>query len=511
MIDRGLRKVIFKLHLKGFSIRHIANRFSLSRNTVRKIIQQEGAMPEKTRCDKQHIDEALLRRLYEACSGIGQRVCEKLNEEEGIAVKYSTLTRMLREAGISKPPKTRCDSKPDEPGAEMQHDTSPYRLKLDGQLNQLIASLLYLRYSKRRYLKFYRAFDRFKMKCFFHEALTFWGYAASVCIIDNTNLARLRGTGKHAVIVPEMETFAKRYGFSFVCHAKGHPNRKAGEERSFRTVETNFFPGRTFRDLEDLNRQAFKWATVRMEHRPQGKAKLIPAKAFEHEHAFLKAVPSDMPGPYRPHTRLTDQYGYVSFDGNFYWVPGTSRLELTILEYADQLEIYHRREELATYALPPDGVKNKRFSPEGKPSPYMPNNRKRPTCEEQQRLRALGTSVSAYVDFVRQAKGIQPHAFIRKLDALRRQMSEELFVRAIERALHYRILSIEAIRRIALLYATEGAGLQPWLDVDARLEQRPEFQEGRLTEMPDLSIYDRMLDEDQEPDTDEDTEASIHG
>ncbi len=77
-----------------------------------------------------------------------------------------------------------------------------------------------------RYLKFYRAFDRFKMKCFFHQALLFWGCAARQCIIDNTNLARLRGTGANALIVPEMEGFGKQYGFVFRCHELRHPNRK---------------------------------------------------------------------------------------------------------------------------------------------------------------------------------------------------------------------------------------------------------------------------------------------
>ena len=71
-------------------------------------------------------------------------------------------------------------------------------------------SLLYSRYSKIRYVKFYRSFNRFKMHCFFHEALTFWNYAVDICIIDNTNLARLHGTGKNAFIVPEMEQFARQ-------------------------------------------------------------------------------------------------------------------------------------------------------------------------------------------------------------------------------------------------------------------------------------------------------------
>src|SRR6185503_2990132 len=54
-----------------------------------------------------------------------------------------------------------------------------------------------------------------------------------ICVIDNTYLARWRGLGANAVMVPEMEAFAKAYGFGFRCHAPKHSDRKAGEERSF--------------------------------------------------------------------------------------------------------------------------------------------------------------------------------------------------------------------------------------------------------------------------------------
>jgi transposase len=79
-----------------------------------------------------------------------------------------------------------------------------------------------------------------------------------------------------------MAQFAKQYGFEFICHEKGHANRKAGNERGFYTVETNFFPGREFASLEDMNRQAFEWATVRMANRPTTKTRLIPAQVFEY-------------------------------------------------------------------------------------------------------------------------------------------------------------------------------------------------------------------------------------
>jgi transposase len=305
MIDPDKRNAIFQLHQAGMSLREISRRLHVSRNAVRAIVKQQGKIVRKQREDKKQIDAELLERLYRECDGWIQRIHEKLVEEEGIQVGYSTLTRMLRELGLSRNRPTRCERVPDEPGAEMQHDTTLYRVKLAGQRTRLIASLLYLRYSKRRYLKFYRAFNRFAMKCFLHEALMFWGYAARQCIIDNTNLARLRGAGSRAVIVPEMNAFSKGYGFQFVCHAINHPNRKAGNERSFWSVETNFLRGRSFESLEDLNEQARQWATERMEHRPQTKARLIPAKMFEHERLYLNSLPKHLPAPYREHRRGT--------------------------------------------------------------------------------------------------------------------------------------------------------------------------------------------------------------
>jgi len=497
MVDPDKRRAIFLLHEKGMGIREIGRRLGVHRNTVREIIELEGGVPTKVRKDKIHIDPDLLRRLYEKCEGWRQRIYEILVEEYKINPTYSTLTRRLRELGIGRVEKTRCDQVPDVPGAEMQHDTSPYTVDLGGKPTKIIASLLYLRYSKRHYLRFYPVFNRFKMKCFFHEALTFWKCTAPICIIDNTNLARLRGTGPDAVMVPEMAAFAKQLGFEFLCHELKHPNRKAGDERGFYTVKSNFFPGRTFRDWEDLNRQAFDWATVRIYYRPISKTHLIPAKLFEHEQAYLKEVPPLLPAPYLIHERGTDQYGYAAFDGNFYWVPGMGREDVRVLEYSDQLKIYRGREFLAEYKLPPYGVKNARFSPEGFPKPrFQPNNRKKPTDEEEKRLRALGEVVGAYLDFALKPKGVQRHRFVRDLFRSAQQMSSSLFVTAVERALKYRITCVETIRRIAVMYMTEGVETTPSADVDETFRDREAYEEGRLTDEPDLSRYDDLLEED---------------
>ena len=250
MIAADKRKAVFLLHQEGMPIRQISRQLRLSRNAVRRIIAQSGQIPASIRPSALRLDPELLRQLHQECDGYAQRIMEKLREEHGLAVKYSTLTRHLRDLGIIGPASQRCERVPDEPGAEMQHDTSPFTVLVGAERLRLQASLLYLRYSKRRYLQFYPVFDRFHLKCFLHLALSHWGYAPRLCVIDNTNLARWRGLELQAVFIPEMEAFAKAYGFRFLCHAPKHSDRKAGEERSFLTVETNFIPGRAFQNLE---------------------------------------------------------------------------------------------------------------------------------------------------------------------------------------------------------------------------------------------------------------------
>jgi len=497
MIEPDKRQTIYVLYKEGMGIREISRHMRVSVNSVTIIVRQKGLIPDTPRRDKIEIDHELLVSLYKECSGWGQRIYEILNEDYGIKIGYSTLSRMIRELELGSRKKQRCDQVPDKPGEEMQHDTTIYTFEIGQKRIKVVASIIYLRYSKIRYLKFYRSFNRFQMKCFLHEALMFWGYAAPVCIIDNTNLARLSGAGSRAVIIPEMEQFALKYGFKFVCHEINHANRKAGNERSFYTTETNFIPGRNFESMEDLNKQGFSWATVRMPNRPVSKTGLMPYKAFEYEQSYLKKVPEFVTPPYLVHDRGTDQYGYASFDGNFYWIPGTSRHDVKILQYSDSLKIYHKRKLLGEYDLPSYGVKNTKISPKGQSKPKnQPNNRKRPTAMEEKKLRAVSPEVDTYLnDFALKLNGKKRHGFIRKLYGLYQKLTPSLFVKSIKRALKYRIADISTIERIAVLQLQSGIYDVRAVEIDMEYQSRKAYLEGRFTDEVDLTVYDQAEDE----------------
>jgi hypothetical protein len=57
-------------------------------------------------------------------------------------------------------------------------------------------------------------------------------------------------------------------------------------------------------------------------------------------------------------------------------------------------------------------------------------------------------------------------------------------------ALKYRITSLATLERIALFALQSGSGCWMGVAVDEQLRQRPAYQEGALTDSPDLSGYE---------------------
>jgi hypothetical protein len=289
-----------------------------------------------------------------------------------------------------------------------------------------------------------------------------------------------------------MVAFAANYGFTWKAHEIGHANRKAGTERNFYTVETNFLPGRTFGSLEDLNAQAIEWATVRFAQRPQAKTKLIPVELFETEKSALLKLSDYIDAPYLPFPRRVDEYGYCSFDGNFYWVPeSVSSKNVTMLQYSHHLRIMDGTFEAARYEIAADGVKNQMIVPPGhEAAPRgVPKNRKLGCDQEEKRLREQGDTVGIYLDMAKAPEnGVkQCPAFIRGLYALSRQLGPSLFHMAVQRALDYRVFDRAALERIAYqIIKTDVDAAFPINDTPQEYRSRSAYLEGQFSRENDI-------------------------
>ena len=170
-----------------------------------------------------------------------------------------------------------------------------------------------------------------------------------------------------------------------------------------------------------------------------------------------------------------------------------------MLQYADQLKIYHGRQVLGEYDLPPHGTKNETFYPRGhhKPS-QQPKWRKKPSSYEEKKLRVIDNHVDAYLSFVKTQKGLQTHRLIRALYGLSQKLALALFTQTIQRAHKYRITDINTIERIAVLQMKDTSQLLPAVSVDENLAQRDSYLQGWITDEVDLSTYEKMIEDDHD-------------
>jgi hypothetical protein len=257
--------------------------------------------------------------LLQECKGNLVRVHEEL-VAGGAELSYQALTGFCRRHGIGQPAKVASGRYEFEPGEEIQHDTSPHEVWLDGKKRKVQTASAVLCYSRMLFFQCYPTFQRFDCKVFLTEALRYFGGASGRIMIDNTHVVVLRGTGAGMVAVPEMEAFGERFGFRFVAHERGDANRSARVERPFWFIERNFLAGRRFAHWEDLNTQARQWCD-RVNSTYKKHLRAIPRELFAVERMRLKPLPSWIPDIYRIHQRTVDSEGYVAVSTNRYSVP----------------------------------------------------------------------------------------------------------------------------------------------------------------------------------------------
>ena len=315
MLDLDTRRAVFQLQALGHGIRAIARTLRISRNSVREVLRAGTA--EVPTLDRQqlgtpHLDA--LRALYADCQGNRVRVWAEA-QKQGLAISYPALTAFLRRQGVGMKVKQPAGQYHFAPGEEMQHDTSPHDVKVGETMRRLQCASLVLCYSRMIFARAYPVWNRLHARMFLSEAIAHFGGAAARCMIDNSSVIIAHGTGKDAVPAPEMAALAERFDFHFVAHERGDANRSARVERPCDYIERNFYPGRRFADLSDLNAQFATWCEqVNRSFRQH--LGFRPSEMHAAERPLLKRLPLYIPEVYDLHQRMVDIEGFVCLHRN---------------------------------------------------------------------------------------------------------------------------------------------------------------------------------------------------
>ena len=131
MLSQAQRTAILELHKQGVGKREMARVLGVSRASVRKVLRSDStAVPELQRLEKAEPYQQQILELFDSCQGNLVRVHEEL-VAGGAELSYPALTAFCWRHGIGYTPPVPVGHYGFEPGAELQHDTSPLPLWLD--------------------------------------------------------------------------------------------------------------------------------------------------------------------------------------------------------------------------------------------------------------------------------------------------------------------------------------------------------------------------------------------
>lgn len=449
MLDETTRSAVLRLRSEGHGTRSIAQALGISRGAVQDIVREgKVEVPVSEREEKAEPHREQILTLYASCKGNLVRVHEEL-AAAGAELSYPALTAYCRRHGIGYEPKKPSGRYHFEPGEEMQHDTSPHEAEIGGKRRRVQTASLALCASRMLFMQMYPRFTRFECKVFLTDALVYFDGACGRCMIDNTHVVVLHGTGRDMVPVPEMAAFAERFGFEFRAHEVGDANRSARVERPFDFIENNFLAGRRFTDWSDLNQQARAWCDkVNATHRKHLHA--APRELFVAEQARMKPLPIWVPEVYALHHRIVDSEGYVNVQRCRYSVPwqliGRS---LEVRETKDRIDVFDGPRQVASHKKLLDSLDERVTVAEHRPPRSAGLFTRRGPSAEETRLGARMAEMTEYVQLLKKRSRGTPRELrwlVRMLD----DYPEDALRAAVVEATRYGMTDLERLERMVL-------------------------------------------------------------
>jgi len=350
MKDAELRVEVLRLyHAEAWPIGTIARTLGVHHDVVSRVLKCEGLPP--IRAVRTSIIDPLLpfiretlelyprlegQRLYDMCVDRGY---------PGGPDHFRHLVRSLR----PKPQREPFGRLVKIQAEEAQMDWGHFgRVSVGRARRQLVAFVMVLSWSRMIFMRFFLGAP---MECFLRghvSAFDFFQGVPRKVIYDNLKSAVIERRGAAVRFHPSLLELAGHYKYQPRAAEVRRPTDKGRVERSIRYVRGNFFAGRRWRDLDDLNAQAREWCGGRAAARPRaGDDMRTVGEAFGEESVRLLALP---PTPF-PAEHITEgsigKTPLVRFDGNDYSVPielvhktvtiSASEAKVRILDGGDQV------------------------------------------------------------------------------------------------------------------------------------------------------------------------------
>ncbi len=323
MISTEVFMDIIAMHRQGLSIRSIARKLGIHRNTVkkhiagrsfpqyRKVKQQESILDPY----RQTINDYLQEDSYQATW-----ILEKL-KHRGYPGSYETVRDYVRsiKQQRSRLAYARFET---EPGLQAQVDWGDFQIENpDGSCSTRHMFLMVLGYSRAMYIEFVEqcTLESF-LDCHIQAFRYLQGVPAEILYDNMKQVVVGRDKGK-AVFNTEFLHFAHHYGFTPKACPPYSPWVKGKAERPMDYVRQRFWRGYSYTTLEKLNRDAANWLDETANRRRHGTHRRPIPERWQQEIALLTPLPLAAYDTSVKVFRKVYKDCQISYDGNRYLVP----------------------------------------------------------------------------------------------------------------------------------------------------------------------------------------------
>jgi len=364
MLSKEVFIVVMHYLQEGLSKSETARRLGVNRSTIHRYLKsgKDGPRYEPRPPQQSVIDpfKDYMRGRLESYPELSATRLMAEIIEIGYKGKYTTVKDFIRRVRpqVLIPIEQRFEV---NPGHQAQVDFATFKTAF----GTVYALLVVLSWSRYLWVRFYCHEDQLTVLNGLHRAFLAFGGVPRTLLFDRmkTAVARSGADGK-AIFNEEMLRFATHYGFHpAACHPY-RPKTKGRVERAVSYLRRNFFYGRSFRDMEDLNNQVGKWLTETANTRIHGTTGEVPWERLAKEISHLIPLNDEPYVPIISLGRRISNDGYISYNGNDYSVPeGLDAREVKVRATLDEVYLYQKDNLIASHPVL-DGKGERRLAPE---------------------------------------------------------------------------------------------------------------------------------------------------
>jgi len=324
-IEKEIEAKILRYHfVEQWRVGTIATQLGIHHGVVDRVLSQAG-LPKVERSPRPSIIDPYLPFIIKTLSEFPTLTAVRLYEmakQRGYPGGPSQFRQRISQLRPRKQPEAYLRLKT-LPGEQAQVDWGHFGHIQIGQAKRpLMAFVMVLSWSRQIFLRFYL---NAQMENFLRghvAAFEAWNGQPKVLLYDNLRSAVLERQGDAIRFHPTLLALSAHYRFEPRPVAIARGNEKGRVERAIRYIRDNFFAGRHWQTLEELNTQADDWCqSVSADRRCPENNDLSVKEAFLQEQPCLISLP-DNPFDTRERVEVrARKTPYIRFDLNDYSIP----------------------------------------------------------------------------------------------------------------------------------------------------------------------------------------------